>query len=240
MRRPETEQSDDNIVCIYAVGDVHGRLDLLSETLSKIDADVEITHPRRWVEVFVGDYVDRGADSFGVIDALAERARAPHVVCLRGNHEQILLNFFADPSLLKSWRQFGALQTLQSYGLKPSANPDLDESFQLADQLLRAMPSSHLQFLQTLPTSFSFGNYFFAHAGIRPGVPLAQQQDQDLLWIREEFLLCDDDFGQVIVHGHTPARAPEVLHNRINLDTGAYATGRLTCARLQGRQIRFL
>ncbi|GLH76770.1 metallophosphoesterase [Bradyrhizobium sp. SSBR45G] len=240
MRGSENEEAEQEDVCIYAVGDIHGRLDLLSETFFKIDADIESSKPRRWIEVFVGDYVDRGADSFSVIEALAERARAPHVVCLRGNHEQILLNFLEDPGVLKTWRQYGAIPTLQSYGLNPSANPDLDESFLLAEQLRQTMPSSHLQFLQTLPTSFSFGSYFFAHAGIRPGVPLPEQQDQDLMWIREEFLLCDDNFGKMIVHGHTPARDPEVLHNRINIDTGAYATGRLTCARIEGRRVGFL
>lgn len=232
--RTATHASDE--VCVYAVGDVHGCIDLLNDVFARIDADIQNRRPDRSVQVFLGDYVDRGPDSASVISALAIRSKSPNVICLRGNHEACLLQFLATPDTLSQWRQFGGLQTLISYGLSPSANPDTPESRQLAEQLQRQMPAYHLEFLRSLPTSYSLSEYFFAHAGVRPGIRLDRQREEDLLWIRDDFLLSEDDFGKVVVHGHTPVRDPELLFNRINIDTGAYATGRLTCIKLQGHQ----
>lgn len=233
-------RADAGGMCIYAVGDIHGRFDLLAETCLKIDADVRAGAAPRAVEVFVGDYIDRGPDSRLVLSALCQRSKAPNVVCLLGNHEAFLLQFLENPAVLSTWRLHGGLQTLISYGLAPTANPTAREADRLAEQLRENLPVEHLAFLRSLPTSYSIGNFFFAHAGVRPGVPLDQQRDQDLLWIRDEFLLCEDDFGKIVVHGHTPVQAPDVLHNRINIDTGAYATGRLTCLKLNDHGYGFL
>lgn len=238
--RQEPDPNDPDEICIYAVGDIHGRFDLLTDICARIDADIQRHRGRRWLQIFLGDYVDRGPDSSAVITLLAERSRLPGVICLRGNHETVLLQFLDDPDTLSKWRQFGGLQTLMSYGLVPSANPDRGENAQLAQELRQIIPSYHLEFLQSLRTSYSLGRFFFVHAGVRPGVPLNQQREEDLLWIRDEFLLSEDDFGKVIVHGHTPVQEPELLFNRINIDTGAYATGRLTCIKLVGQHATLL
>lgn len=225
---------------IYAIGDIHGRADLLDRVLSRIDVDL-ITRPiARAIHVFLGDYIDRGPCSKEVLDQLVQRARNFELVCLMGNHEAFLLNFLDNPSVLTEWRQYGGLETLMSYGLSPSMNPDALAQSQLAAELDRVLPPDHREFLGRLQLSFSCGDFFFAHAGIRPRVPLLRQQEKDLLWIREEFLLSEEDYGKIVVHGHTPVKQPEVRPNRINIDTGAYATGRLTCLQLERDKMRFV
>ena len=131
--------------------------------------------------------------------------------------------------MLADWRRLGGLETLMSYGLRPSMKAGTPEEVELARALAASLPNHHRQFLRTLSLSFTCGDFFFAHAGVKPRVPLEQQREEDLLCIREEFLLCKDDFGKVVVHGHVPIREPDFRPNRINIDTGAYATGRLTC-----------
>ena len=225
---------------IYAIGDVHGRADLLDQVFSKIDADFA-THPtRRAIHVFLGDYVDRGPASRGVLDRLIDRNYSHEAVFLLGNHEVMLLQFLHSPAVLKHWRQYGGLDTLMSYGVAAPFNANAEQLAVLAAALHKAMPAEHHSFLNQLVPSFSCGNYFFVHAGVRPGVPLADQRQEDLLWIRDEFLQHKRDFGKVIVHGHTPVPEPDIRFNRINIDTGAYATGRLTCLILEGDQMWFL
>lgn len=225
---------EDDGTCIYAVGDIHGRADLLQEICARIDADIRMHRPARPIQVFLGDYIDRGPQSREVIALLHERSRTQQVICLLGNHEACLLEFLVNADVLAQWRQFGGLQTLISYGLSPSPNPDAAERRMLATQLLHQMQPAHLAFLRALPISYSHGRYFFVHAGVRPGVALDRQRKEDLLWIRDEFLISEDDFGKVVVHGHTPVREAELRRNRVNVDTGAYATGRLTCVKLEG------
>jgi serine/threonine protein phosphatase 1 len=208
---------------------VHGRADLLDHAFLRIDADLADRSPCRAVQVLLGDYVDRGPSSREVLDCLVERGRSHKLVCLKGNHEGYVAGFLRNPSVLADWRHVGGLETLKSYGLEPSSNPDRGEREALARGLAAALPSAHRQFLQSLVTSFSCGDFFFAHAGIRPGTPLSHQHEEDLLWIRDDFLCCEEDFGKIIVHGHTPVLEPEIRPNRINIDTGAYATGKLTC-----------
>jgi serine/threonine protein phosphatase 1 len=216
-------------VRIYAVGDVHGRADLLHQVLSRVDADL-VTYPHcRPLQIFLGDYIDRGPSSRTVLDLLIHRARTHAVVCLKGNHESYFHAFLQDPDVLVAWRLFGGLETLRSYGLHPSLNPRRGERIQLARALAEALPTSHRQFLCSLAPFFVCGNFLFVHAGVKPGVPLAHQREEDLLWIREDFLLCEENFTKIVVHGHSPVRAPDFRANRINIDTGAYATGRLTC-----------
>lgn len=220
-------------VRVYAIGDVHGRADLLEHVFARIDAHIAahpISHP---VQVLVGDYIDRGPSSREVLDSLIGRARSKQMILLKGNHETLVLEFLRDPSMLQSWGQMGGFETLMSYGLKPSLNADALKQKELAIALQAALPRSHLRFLAGLPISFSCGGFFFAHAGVRPGVPLAEQREEDLLWIRGEFLLYEEEFGQVVVHGHTPVREVEIRPNRINIDTGAYATGVLSCLIMQ-------
>jgi serine/threonine protein phosphatase 1 len=211
---------------IYAVGDIHGRADLLVDIFARIDADLARHREAKALHIFLGDYVDRGPSSKGVIDRLVERGRSHKVVCLKGNHESCLIEFLRRPATLTAWQQLGGLETLISYGLMPTSETDV---VHLALAFVKALPPAHRRFLERLRLSFSCGDYFFVHAGIRPGVPLQEQKDSDLLWIRDDFLLCEDRFEKMIVHGHTPVLQPELRFNRINIDTGAYATGRLTC-----------
>lgn len=221
-------------VRIYAIGDVHGRADLLQSLLTAIDADLARSAPRRAIQVFLGDYVDRGPDSRAVLDLLIERSKTHETVCLKGNHEVFLLEVLRDPARLQEWRHYGGLLTLVSYGISPTMNPTAEEQVELIEGLRRALPPEHLAFLQQLRSSFVCGDFFFVHAGVKPGVALDRQKDEDLLWIREEFLESERRFGKYVVHGHTPVSAPDIRPNRINIDTGAYATGNLTLLTIQG------
>lgn len=221
-------------VRIYAIGDIHGRADLLQSLLTVIDADLRRSQPRRAIHVFLGDYVDRGPDSRAVLDLLIHRMWTHETVCLKGNHEVFMLDVLKDPAKLNDWRKYGGLLTLASYGVTPTMTPTAEEQVELIEKLRDAVPEEHLTFMENLPSSFTCGDFFFVHAGVRPGVPLDQQRDQDLFWIRDEFLESNEGFGKYIVHGHTPVKAPDIRPNRINIDTGAYATGNLTLLTIQG------
>lgn len=226
-------------VRIYAIGDIHGRADLLVDVLRKIDHD-KMLHPTiRPIEVFLGDYIDRGPQSRDVIEALVERKKNCEVVCLRGNHELLLEEFFERPESFAQWRELGGGETLLSYGLPAPMRPNRSAEATLARALLARFPPSHLAWLRELKDSLEFGDYYFVHAGVRPGIPLDRQSQRDLLWIRREFLEWQDYFEKMIVHGHTPVEKPAFKHNRINIDTGAYATGALTCLILENDE-RFL
>ena len=223
---------------IYAIGDIHGRLDLLDRAITAIRRDVE-EHGPAALTVTVGDYIDRDLQSRGVLDRLIENPFPTSYVALKGNHESMLEAFLADPATGPYWRQQGGLQTLQSYGIR--IRGFMVANFAEArDQLRAALPGAHVDFLHSLKTSLSRGKYFFCHAGVRPGVPLEQQSEDDLLWIRDAFLASDTNFGKIVVHGHTPMAEPEVRPNRIGIDTGAFATGRLTCVALSDGAPRFL
>lgn len=225
---------------IYAIGDVHGRLDLLATLLTRIDRDLKARPIAGAIEVFLGDYIDRGPDSRQVIDLLIARRRQQDVLFLKGNHEAYALQFLRDPMILSEWRHMGAISTLLSYGVTPGRGDEPQSQHEAAAAFRQALPDDHLRFIQGLALSFTCGDFFFTHAGVRPGVPLQSQSQQDLLWIRDDFLLHEEDFGKVVVHGHTPAHEPDIRPNRINIDTGAYATGRLTCLVLEGTEMRFL
>ncbi len=225
---------------VYAVGDIHGRLDLLDPLLARIDADLEGHPVEGSMQVFLGDYIDRGQASAQVVERLIRRGETNPTICLKGNHEACLLEFLENPEVLTAWGHNGGLTTLLSYGVEPVLNADLRTSSRLSATLADAMPASHMQFLSGLPLTFSCGDFLFVHAGVRPGIPLARQSEEDLLWIRDAFLRHEAPFEKVIVHGHTPVMEPQIRANRINIDTGAYATGRLTCLRLEGIDIRML
>jgi serine/threonine protein phosphatase 1 len=225
---------------VYAVGDIHGCAHLLDKLFARIDDDLKARPAADAVQVFLGDYIDRGPASRQVIDSLIARRRGHNVILLKGNHEDLALRFLSDPITLSQWKTIGGLNTILSYGVTPPRRDDPQLQHAVATAFGRSMPDSHHLFLQGLALSFACGDFFFAHAGVRPGIPLRAQSQHDLLWIREDFLLHEEDFGKVIVHGHTPARDPDVRPNRINIDTGAYATGRLTCLVLEGDQMGFL
>jgi serine/threonine protein phosphatase 1 len=227
-------------VRIYAVGDIHGRADLLQDVFQRIDADLLKNPISAGIQVFLGDYIDRGPSSRQVLDLLVARKRTNQTVFLKGNHEFFLTKFITDPAILRDWQRLGGLETLMSYGVVPSINLDNFGQAKLAAEFDHALPESHRQFLADLKVSFTCGDFFFVHAGVRPGIPLAKQHEEDLLWIRDDFLLCEDDFSKIVVHGHTPVRQPDIRPNRINIDTGAYVTGQLTCLMLEGEAMAII
>jgi serine/threonine protein phosphatase 1 len=227
---------------VYAIGDIHGRSDLLAELLSQIEQDAAASGATTKTLVFLGDYVDRGPDSRGVIDLLATGLPSGFKAhFLKGNHEEFLLDFLADPSSLDGWLRNGGEETLRSYnvdvdGLEARRAPPL--AWQAA--LLDVLPKAHWRFLESLELKRVIGDYVFVHAGLRPGVPLEDQKPDDLLWIRQLFLDCQEPFEKVVVHGHTPDRAPVVGSNRIGIDTGAVFSGCLTALRLENETRAFL
>jgi serine/threonine protein phosphatase 1 len=223
---------------VYAVGDVHGRLDLLEPLAADIARDMAASNcAERPMLVFLGDYVDRGPASAGVIELILELCAEPalEVRALKGNHEEALLMFLDDPGFGATWMGHGGAATLASYGVQPPAtrtDPEVWEG--VRDAFARALPAPHLKFLRELELMATVGDYAFVHAGVRPGVPLERQAERDLLWIRYEFLEAPGPFGKVIVHGHTPMEKPQITPHRLGVDTGAYATGVLTAVRLEG------
>ncbi len=225
---------------IYAIGDIHGYDQLLDALLEQIRQDVA-SYSGTVTLVYLGDYIDRGLGAARVLHRVRQKPDwASDVVPLRGNHEEMILQFIDDPVAAVSWCQYGGLETLASYDV-PVGNIQLGRGVTEArDALVERMPAAHLDFLCNLTLSTQMGGVFFCHAGVRPRIELADQKASDLLWIREEFLNATDDFGAYVVHGHTPTEAPQVRANRLNIDTGAYLSGCLTCAVLEGRGVRFL
>jgi len=228
---------------LYAIGDIHGRADLLAELLAAIAVDVDQRAAAENRLVYLGDYVDRGPRSAGVIDLVLEGApRHCEVVALMGNHEEMMLRFLrGEIALGRTWMLNGAQATLESYGVEAPEWLATDPVFERACEKLAArMPPRHRAFLDRLALTHEAGDYLFVHAGVRPGVPLAEQQSEDLLWIRDEFLDCTEDFEKRIVHGHSIAPKPMIHRNRIGIDTGAYASGTLTALALEGAEWRLL
>ena len=222
----------------YAVGDIHGRYDLLCALLEKISLDATVrAHGRTAVLIFCGDYVDRGPDTARVLDALCWLKRhAPYEVhCLRGNHDQVMMSFIRDPAIARDWMLFGGAETFVSYGLEPPLPDSGDAALcEARDDLLERLPVAHLRFLEDLELMVTLGDYVFVHAGIRPGKSLADQTEADMLWIRDDFLKAQGKHEKIVVHGHTwSSSEPELLANRIGIDTGAYETGVLSAVVLE-------
>lgn len=225
---------------IYAIGDVHGCLSQLREMHRLIAAEIERQRPHDWRIVHLGDYVDRGPDSKGVLAFLAEaRSRDARHVTIGGNHDVGFLEFLDEPTANGLFARFGGAGTARSYGvdLDFSSPNGLDRGHA---QLVRALPRGHVEFLLSLEFSLSLGDFFFCHAGIKPRIALERQDPQQLIWIRDEFLDYPHLHPKVIVHGHTPCGEPEVLPNRVNVDTGCYQSGVLTALVLDGSEKRFL
>lgn len=227
---------------LYAIGDIHGRDDLLAELLGRIEEDARRAGPAQNILIYLGDYIDRGLQSRQVLERIV--AGPPdgfEAIHLKGNHEAAMLEFLRDPAFGRTWKYYGGLETLHSYGIRELTLSDNPEDFEQARKHFEgALPEAHRRFLETLPLSVAFGDYFFVHAGVRPGVPLERQSEDDLLWIRDEFLESTSSFGKVVVHGHTPREEVVFRTNRIGIDTGAYVTGVLTCVVLEGASRRLL
>ena len=222
---------------IYAIGDIHGRLDLLNELLARISSDIALRPTVRPLYVFLGDYIDRGSASRETIDRLIEHGKTHESVFLKGNHELIAIKCLSDRGLFDQWLRLGGLETLVSYGVPAETLANGKQIAELQSAFHGALPQAHFRFFRDLKNSFECGDFFFAHAGVKPNVELSRQKENDLLWIRGEFLTSKDDFGKIVVHGHTPTREIEVGPNRINIDTGAFATGRLSCLVLEGEEL---
>ena len=225
----------------YVVGDIHGRLDLLESLLDKIHADMDGRADAETLLVFVGDLIDRGPNSAQVIERLRTYSRdGVRTVFLLGNHEEVLLRVLGgDADLIADWLRFGGKQCLQSYGVEPAKVKTMRQERAL-ETIRAAIPAEHVEFLKSVADTCQFGDYLFVHAGIRPGVPLDEQLQADLRWIRDPFLFDDSDHGFVVVHGHTITPEVEELRNRIGIDTGAYRTGILTAVAIDGTGRWFL
>lgn len=225
---------------VYAIGDVHGHLELLTVMHARIAEEIARDKPAEWRIVHLGDLVDRGPDSRGVIEYLmAATARDSRNIVLTGNHDVGFLDFLAFPDPNGLFARNGGPETACSYGVALR----MGDPMSLRDshaELVRAVPDSHQRFLRALPCSASFGDFFFCHAGIRPGIALDRQDPRDLIWIRNEFLNYPGLHPKVVVHGHTPQAEPEVMANRVNVDTGVYYSGALTALVIDGAEKRLI
>lgn len=218
----------------YAIGDIHGRLDLLEDILAQIEADMASRTGKRTFIVFLGDLIDRGPSSSGVVERLCsfdpEGARP---IFLSGNHEEVFLKVLrGDTKLLRDWLSFGGSECVESYGLNATALGALDDQVAI-DRIRAAIPARHRRFIEDFSDTFKFGDYLFVHAGIRPGVGLEHQDGADLRWIRDPFLTDDKEHGFVVVHGHTITKEVDERTNRIGIDTGAYRTELLTALAIE-------
>lgn len=226
---------------LYAVGDIHGRLDLLDEMLGKIEQDIR-DHPAvAATVVFLGDLIDRGPDSAGVVERLSSLGEYPaRVLLLLGNHEEILLRVLdGEAGLAYDWLDFGGDACVASYGLAAASLKAMDET-RIATVLREVIPPAHIAFLKEAGDTIRFGDYLLVHAGIRPGVAIENQQPHDLRWIRQPFLSDAHDHGCLVVHGHTISDDVALRPNRLGIDTGAYRTGVLTAAVVERADLRFL
>ena len=231
----EARGPDD--IRLYAVGDIHGCLGLLDKLLMKIEEDLTRSKPTDWRVIFLGDYVDRGSASKGVIDRLIDlKAHESRYIMLAGNHDLEFLGFLIEPNIGGVFVNCGGDATSRSYGVKldPSKLRTQADLAEIHDKLVEAVPSSHVEFLRSLQLSVSYGDFFFCHAGVDPDIPLKNQDPDDLVWMRLPFLESSTPLEKVVVHGHTICEKPEERINRIGIDTGAYRTGRLTALMIDG------
>ncbi|MFE1601710.1 metallophosphoesterase family protein [Methylobacterium sp. ID0610] len=222
---------------VVAFGDIHGRDDLLAATHARLDA-LSAERGITPIEIYLGDLIDRGPDSRAVVARIIARARERMVVALRGNHELMLLQALESDDALWPWLALGGEATLRAYHCASPAGEGGSASTR--DMLRRALSEEHLAFLRAMPVSFTIGALLFVHAGIRPGRLIDQQDEKDLLWIREPFLSSERDHGLLVIHGHTPVAAPDFRFNRINIDTGAVYTGRLTALLISDQSIEIV
>jgi serine/threonine protein phosphatase 1 len=223
-----TYRFTDSATRIAAIGDLHGRIDLVHQLAPHLDLLARDTE-KRLIEVYLGDYVDRGPNSMAVVEFLIRRSRFTDrtVVCLLGNHEQALLSGLENDRNFEKWLEFGGRPTIASYGLSMEVSPSAISRIRQA--FAASFPVEHVEFLKSLRLYYSHSEFLFVHAGLRPGVALADQTPNDLLWIRDSFLRSAANFGATVVHGHSPTLNPEFRRNRIGIDTGAYYSSVLSC-----------
>jgi len=227
---------------LYVIGDIHGRVDLLDRLLAMIEADA-LKHAKKKLKlIFLGDYIDRGIDSRGVIERLMrDFAGKLEPIFIRGNHDEMFMQFMkGDLSISQSWLSLGGAAALASYGINSLSGIGKGKLETLHRDVSAKVPPAHIEFLENTVLSVTYGDYYFVHAGVRPGTPFEKQRPVDQMGIRGDFLFSDFDFGKIIVHGHTIQAEPEVKKNRIGIDTGAFATGRLTCLILDGADRKFI
>ena len=223
---------------LYAVGDVHGCIDPLKSLFDQIREDLVEWPVTGYRIITLGDLVDRGPNSKAVLEYLIEARTYHPMVCLRGNHDQRMLEFLDVPEEVgEAFLVYGGREFLQSYGIEGMDEKDVR---QLSHEFRAIVPSAHVKFLDSLSLFHEEGDYAFVHAGIKPGIPMAMQSPDHLLWIRNEFLIHHGSFGAVVVHGHTPGDFVDIRPNRINLDTYCFDSGILSCAVLEGSDIRLL
>jgi serine/threonine protein phosphatase 1 len=225
----------------YAVGDIHGRLDLLDIMLRRIEEDRSKRPLKKTYIIFLGDLIDRGPDSAGVVERLRHyRPRDATPIFLGGNHEEVLLRILAgERGILPNWLKFGGAECAESYGISAAALRHLEEGMAIK-RLQSGFPPLHREFLQGFADTFRFGDYLFVHAGIRPGVAIDRQTQADLRWIRDPFLTDSKEHGCMVVHGHTIVEEVEERPNRIGIDTGAYQSGVLTALAVEDERRWFL
>lgn len=226
---------------VYAIGDIHGRLDLLDQLLFRIEADERARGGARTQLIFLGDLVDRGPDSAGVVQRCLELQQSGRAVrFLMGNHEEVFLKALrGSQEALRFFVKIGGRATILSYGFSEQEYGALDYD-DLLPALIERVPSAHVEFLDSFEDRIAVGDYLFVHAGIRPRVPVEEQTGGDLRWIRNEFLDFRGSHGAIVVHGHTICDEVEERQNRIGIDTGAFASGRLTALGLEGGQRWYL
>jgi len=229
-------------VRLYAVGDIHGRSDLLDRLHTAIAEDARSAADLDTFVVYLGDYVDRGIDSAGVLERLSQPSATEWTpIFLRGNHDDVMNRCLADTGVGPHWFRLGGLATLASYGVPRASGGTAQERLRrMSEELAAALPAHHAAFLASLRLWWNAGDYLFAHAGVRPGIPMDWQMEHDLLWIRDDFLNNGADLGKIVVHGHSMSEKPVVRVNRIGIDTGACAGGKLTCLALEGAGRRFI
>lgn len=224
---------------VYAIGDIHGRLDLFDDLLALIAADEAGRGPAQTVLVLLGDLVDRGPDSAGVVERVRALSAEREVRLLLGNHEEVFLAALTGKAeAVRSFCRIGGRETVLSYGTSPEAYEAMDYA-EVAERLVASVPGAHHRMLDNSEDMVVIGDYAFVHAGVRPGIALEEQRRSDLRWIREPFLSSREYHGKTVVHGHTIVPDPEFVGDRIGIDTGAYATGRLTALGLEG-QVQWL
>jgi serine/threonine protein phosphatase 1 len=224
---------------VYAIGDIHGRIDLFDSLIEAIEQDDANRCNAQTTVILLGDLIDRGPDSAAVVARAKDWARHRHIEFIKGNHEEMLISSMTDIDVLYSFLKFGGRETIMSYGIDPQAL--LEAEFEDLQRMMgEAIPRDDIDFLDSFQKFVRNGDYLFVHAGLRPQTPLEQQLERDCRWIREPFLSHTGDFGAFVIHGHTIAEEPQVRANRIGIDTGAYVHGTLTAIGIEGTDRWFI
>lgn len=218
---------------VYAIGDIHGRIDLFDSLIEGIEQDDASRHAARTTVILLGDLIDRGPDSAAVVARAKEWAKCRQVEFIKGNHEEMLISSMSDVDVLRGFLKYGGRETILSYGVDPVALRDADFD-ELQQMMIAAIPQDDIDFLDSFQKFVQIGDYLFVHAGIRPNTPLQHQLGKDCRWIREPFLSHDGDFGAFVIHGHTITEEPQIRSNRIGIDTGAFLHGTLTAIGVEG------